>query len=290
MLEVLEAGPLTTVQGGGRFRVSHLGISSGGAADPVSWEIGNRLVSNVAGEAGLEMTLRGGSFRFREGAVFALTGADCSALLDDKPAPGWQSVEARAGQILKLGNCRGGARAYLSVRGGILEPRVGEKIRVGEVLEVGESQGPMKPTRTSYRLTLGTEVVLRALEGLDWELFPAPLRSVFRESSFEVSPYSNRNGIRLKGALPSGNGPGERITEGVLWGTLQLPPSGEPLILMNDQQTTGGYPRLAQVIQADRCVLGQLKPGQKVSFQFVEFEAAEDLLREQARLVALCGT
>ena len=287
MLEVLEPGPLTTVQNAGRFRASHLGISAGGAADPVSWQIGNRLVGNASAEAALEMTLKGGTFRFLKNTSFALTGSECSSLLDGKPVACWRTWAAQAGQELRVGMSREGARAYLTVHGGFLLPQslMGQKLMRGDKLPFGSAETPVPLLQCSYRFPWTPNVELRALRGVDWECFPETLRAEFAKASFEVSPYSNRNGIRLKGQLAAGTGPGERITEGVLWGTVQLPPSGEPMILMNDQQTTGGYPQLAQVIQADRALLGQLKPGQRVKFIFVDVDDALEALREQARLI-----
>jgi len=259
MLEFLETGPYVTWQDAGRFGLSHLGISAGGAADPVSWRLANLLVGNTAAPA-LEMTLKGATVRFSADATFALTGADTGATLDDKAVEAWRTHSAKVGQVLKLGICRGGARAYLGI-----------------------SRANRSLFKTSYRL--GQRTSLRALAGVDREKFPEPLRGAFVASRFEVTPQSDRNGLRLKGALPAAEAPGERLTEGVLWGTVQVPPSGEPLILMNDQQTTGGYPQLAQVIQADRCLLGQLRPGEQFQFHWVEAEAAVEILRGQNRAV-----
>lgn len=248
MVELIEGAPFVTCQDAEQLGVSHLGISAGGAADPVAWKLANLLVGRTSGPA-FEMTLKGGTFRFLKDGVFALTGADCGG-----PAP-WQTHPAKAGDVIRLGPCREGARAYLAV---------------------GEGRHLLK---TSFRL--GSRARLRVLKGVDWESFPEILRSAFTTGHFEVSPHSNRNGIRLHGPLPSNDLPAERLTEGVLWGTVQVPPSGQPLILMNDQQTTGGYPQLAQVIQADRCLLGQLRPGEKIQFEWIEAESAVEVLRKQ---------
>jgi 5-oxoprolinase (ATP-hydrolysing) subunit C len=254
VLELTAPSPFVALQGAPRFHLSHFGISSGGAADPVSFTLANLLVGNPSGTPAFEMTLRGGEFLIRKAGVLALTGSDFGATLDGEAVAPWQSFAVKVGQRLKVGSSRGGARAYLA-------------------------HGSGRPRSTAFRVSFGP---IRVLKGVDWDDFSSELVDRFFEREHLVTPLSNRNGIRLQSELPK-IAVSEKLTEGVLWGTVQITPDGQPVILMNDQQTTGGYPKIAQVIRADRGLLGQLKPGQRISFVLVDEDRALEALRDQRR-------
>jgi biotin-dependent carboxylase-like uncharacterized protein len=304
VIQVQEPGLFTTVQDLGREGFCPLGVSASGAADALSLRIGNRMVGNAEGAAGLEMTLLGGTFLFPEGAVGALAGSDFGASLDGKPVELWTAFEARPGQTLRLGPTRSGARCYLCVRGGIevelflgsasthilsgLGGHEGRALRKGDVLNIGSASGSTRERSLNAKAVkkLSPRRVLRVTPGPQSDWFPEPAQQIFYASTYRVAEESNRMGLRLEGAaIPALDG-GEMISEGVALGAVQVPDGGMPIILFVEQQTTGGYPKIANVISADFHSLGQLRPRDEIRFERVEWETARDLLREQEELIA----
>jgi antagonist of KipI len=307
VIQVQAPGLLTTVQDLGREGFGPMGVSTSGAADAISLRIGNRLVGNAEGAVGLEMTLLGGTFVFPEGGILALTGSDFGATLDDAPLKLWTSAEARRGQILRLGPTRSGARCYLCVQGGIevtpflgsasthllsgLGGHEGRALRKGDVLKIGEASGlSRKRTLAAKALErVSPRKVLRVTTGPQSDWFPEPAQQIFYASTYRVAEESNRMGLRLEGApVPEGPG-GKMITEGVSIGAVQIPSGGLPIILFVEQQTTGGYAKIANVISADLSSLGQLRPRDEIRFERVGWETARSLLREQEELLASEG-
>jgi antagonist of KipI len=320
VIQVQAPGLLTTVQDLGREGFGPMGVSPSGAADPISVRIGNRLVGNDEGAAALEMTLLGGTFVFPEGAVLALTGSDFGATLHEKPVEPWSSFEARPGQTLSLGPTRSGARCYLCVRGGIavkdflgsasthllsgLGGHVGRALRKGDALKIGEATGGFrKKTLAAKTLErLSPRKVLHVTPGPQSEWFPDSSRKTLCSTAYRVAEESNRMGIRLLGeAIPMFSGDagqeetgrnacptagGEMISEGVSLGAIQVPEGGQPIILFVEQQTTGGYAKIANVISADLSSLGQLRPRDEIRFERVDWDTARSLLIEQERLLA----
>ncbi len=284
-IRVLSPGMLTTVQDLGRFGWAHFGISASGAADPVALRAGNLLVGNGENEPALEMTLTGGAFEFEAAATVALTGSDFGADL-----PLWEPVEIPAGTVLRCGATRSGARCYLAVRGGFAVPRVmgsasvhvmtgvgGRPLRAGDTLEVGNAaiRRPRRPGRIRPLAAIGP---VRVTPGPQAEQFGGELYL----SPYAVSEESDRMGLRLRGPAIAGP-PGAMLTEGVALGAIQVPPGGQPIVLFVEHQTTGGYPKPANVVSADFWRLGQLRPRDSVAFEPVSFEQASTLMREQER-------
>lgn len=304
-LNVLSPGFQTTVQDLGRFHFAHLGVSPAGAADPVAFRLGNRLVGNPEKSASLEMTLIGGTFQFEDARVIALTGADCEAALDRQAIPMWTSVIARAGQTLQCGPINGGARTYLSIEGGLSVQQVmgstathlqtglggwhGRGLKKGDLLTLGAAF----PHRTfrpqsipgARRAYLQERTAIRITRAPQTALFPESAQKTLIETFYLVSESSNRVGLRLHGEPISRGESEELVTEGVSLGALQVPADGRPILLFVEHPTTGGYPKIANVISADFCKVGQLKPRDEVRFQFVDFEEAVQLLREQEKLL-----
>ncbi len=302
-MRVHESGLLTTVQDLGREGFGPLGVSASGAADAVALRLGNRLVGNDEGAAALEMTLVGGVFSFDHDTMIALTGSDFGATLDGFYAPPWTSVRVRSGSMLRVGPTRSGARAYLCVHGGIeVEPFLGSAsthlmtglggfegraLRKDDVLKVGAATGTFRrrtvARRTLERLAPRKTIRVTAGEQTDW--FPESARHALFEGSYRVLEQSNRMGIRLDGPPVASTHAGEMITEGVSLGAIQVPAGGFPIILFVEQQTTGGYPKIANVVSADVASLGQLRPRDDVRFQLVDTDAARALWAEHERLV-----
>jgi antagonist of KipI len=303
-IEVLEPGLLTTVQDLGREGFGPMGVSPSGAADAVSLRLGNRLLANPGGAAALEMTLLGGAFRFPQGAVIALSGSDFGASLDGAPVILWESIQVRPGQLLRLGPTRSGARCYLCVQGGIaVEPFLGSAsthilsglggfagraLRRGDVLGIGPAAEPFRKRCADVRAveSLSPRKALRVTAGPQSDWFSESSQLVFYTGSYRVAEESNRMGLRLEGNPVAPNPGREMITEGVSLGAIQVPAAGQPIILFVEQQTTGGYPKIANVISADFHSLGQLRPRDEIRFEQVTFETAHSLLQEQERALS----
>lgn len=284
MIRVVAPGLQSTVQDLGRYRWAHFGVSASGAADALALRAGNLLVGNAENAAAIEMTLTGATFAFERDAVIALTGSDFDAGL-----PLWSAVEVKAGDLVRCGATRSGARSYLCVRGGIATPRImgsasvhvmtgvgGRPLRAGDLLPVGDA-AVREPRRDAVQPPgYLREGLLRVTAGPQADRFGGELY----EGTYMVTEESNRMGLRLRGmAIPSPTG--HMLTEGVALGAVQVPPGGQPIILFVEHQTTGGYPKPANVISADFCRLGQLRPRDEVRFEPVPMERARALLLEQ---------
>ncbi|HEV3482552.1 MAG TPA: biotin-dependent carboxyltransferase family protein [Candidatus Acidoferrales bacterium] len=303
-IQVQAPGLLTTVQDLGREGFGPIGVSPSGAADPISLRLGNRLVGNVESTAGLEMTLLGGTFLFSQGAILALTGSDFGATLDGATVALGTSFEVAPGQKLRLGSTRSGARSYLCVQGGIaVSPFLGSSsthilsglggfdgrpLREGDLLQIGPATKPFRKRTIGPRLSehLSSRKILRVTPGPQVDWFSESSLGLFYEATYRVGEQSNRMGLRLEGAPVSPHGGRQMITEGVSLGAIQVPAGGSPIILFVDQQTTGGYPKIANVISADLHRVGQLRPRDEIRFEQVTFEAARSSLIEQEQLLA----
>jgi len=304
VIEVRAPGLLTTVQDLGREGFGPIGVSASGAADPIALRLGNRLVGNTEGAPALEQTLLGGTFMFPEGAIIALTGSDFGAELDGATIPLWSSIEVGVGQTLRTGATRSGARSYLCVRGGIavkpflgsssthllsgLGGHEGRALRKGDVLSVRTAstffhKQTVRPRALQH---FQSRKVLRVTPGPQCEMFPHTAQEIFYGSAYRVAEESNRMGLRSEGTALPGGGQSEMTTEGVSLGAVQITPAGLPIILFVEQQTTGGYAKIANVISADLSSLGQLRPRDEIRFERTDWETARQLLFEQEKLLA----
>ncbi len=302
-LRVITPGFQTTVQDLGRYGYAHLGVSASGAADALSMRLGNLLVGNSENAAALEMTLVGGTFEFQGDALIALTGSDFGPALDGVPLPLWTSIPAMAGQRVSCGATKSGARCYLCVSGGIRVPPalgsasthlvtglggyMGRALRKEDQLELGPP-----PTGLPLRRRLPDAVirglsrnVIRLTEGPQADRYPREALEALAASAYLVTEESNRMGIRLRGTPILGQDEGSMLTEGVSLGAIQVPHDGQPIILFVEHQTTGGYPKVANVISADMHAVGQLRPRDTVHFEFVSLSQAYELLDEQEKLI-----
>jgi antagonist of KipI len=303
-IDVITPGLLTTVQDLGCEGFGPLGVSASGAADAVSLGVGNRLVGNENVAAGLEMTLLGGTFVFQENAIVALTGSDFGATVNDHPAPRWTSFEVKAGATLRVGPTLSGARSYLCVRGGIVVDKFlesasthvlsgtggfhGRALRKGDVLPIGQSKTHFQKTQLTVHAAerLATRKILRVTEGPQNNWFSDAPRDSFYSGTYRVTEDCNRMGLRLDGPPIQSESHESMISEGVSLGAVQITAAGLPVILFVEQQTTGGYPKIANIISADMHSVGQLRPRDEISFELVTFETARKLLLEQGELLA----
>jgi len=302
-LVVETPGLLTTVQDLGRVGYGAIGVSPSGAADPVALQIGNRLVGNAPGAAALEMTLAGGTFAFPEGGVISLAGANFGGQLDGRELAPWRAHAVMPGTRLTLGATRDFARCYLCVAGGIqveaflgsasthllsgLGGWQGRALRKGDVLPVGEVKERIRQKKMAAGVldALRPRKTLRVTRGPQSGWFGEEIRKRLLEEEFRVSEEANRMGLRLEGPLLAAREKKEMISEGAPLGAIQVTPSGQTILLFVEQQTTGGYPKIANVISADLHSVGQLRPRDTVRFEEVSFEQARALWIEQQRLL-----
>lgn len=297
MLKIIRAGIYTSLQGGKRTGLRQSGISYCGALDAPALQIGNALVGNAPDTAGLEITLGQFEAVFESRCWFALTGAGCEAKLDGKPVwTGWRFV-AKAGQRLVLKRPLHGVRSYLAVAGGFALPEVlgsgstDLKAAVGglegRLLRDGDTLPLVKPKR-QFRTQQGVKQLLwgnriRALPGPEYHEFATASQEAFWRLPWQISPQSNRMGYRLQGQPLLRTTSRELLSHGLLPGVIQVPSNGQPIVLMNDAQTTGGYPRIACIIEADMYHLAQIPLGQPVHFVQCSLDEALHARQDQQR-------
>ena len=295
-ITILKPGVQTTIQDIGRYGYSHFGISSSGAADLFSFRLGNIIVGNTEELAGIEMTLLGGDFKFNSDAVIAITGSPFNLSLDSQEISYNQSIYVKKNQILSVGITKGGARSYLLVKGGIKTENylnsktthvmsgmggfMGRPLKKGDILEI-DKNNEINITNIPNNLDEINTSKIRINKGLQSSYFSDSTWAAFTSKMFTVSEVFSRMGIRLKGNPIHSSKGNEILTEGIPLGAIQVPGGGEPIISFVEHQTTGGYPKIANVISADLCKVGQLKPGDKFQFELISFEDAEILRLEQ---------
>jgi antagonist of KipI len=316
-LRILQPGLQTTVQDLGRWGHQREGIPVSGAMDPWALRVGNMLVGNGDSAAGLEITLTGPTLEFSESTLIALTGTDLGAEIEDRPVPFWHALWVAGGMTLSFHGGQSGCRAYLAVAGGIDVParlgsrstfvraalggQAGRALQRDDLLECGAPSalalrvakalapetGPFAAAHwspaQSLRPRYSAAPTVRLIGGAHLDLLNPASRARLFDGEFRVSPQSDRMGYRLEGPSLELRAPVELLSEAVVFGTVQLPPGGGPIILMADRQTTGGYPRIGEVASVDLPLLAQLKPADRVRFRPISLEDAQKqyLAREQ---------
>ncbi|MCW2525634.1 MAG: allophanate hydrolase subunit 2 [Pseudonocardiales bacterium] len=276
-LVVLATGPLASVQDLGRPGLARLGVSPSGAADRGALALGNRLVGNPEGAAGIEVTLGGLSVRARRPLLIALTGADAHAEIDGHPIGTHASVTLSRKAVLTLRTPASGLRTYLSVRGGIrVEPVLGSRsydtlaglgppaLQVGDRIKVGVSDLPVPEIDWATEPASSELVSLDCLDGPRADWFSPSARRTFYKSIWTVTGDLDRVGVRLAGPALERTISTELPSEGLVRGAVQVPANGQPLIFLADHPTTGGYPVIAVVSNTD--AVAQLRPGQSLRF------------------------
>jgi len=295
-IEVLRAGMFTTVQDLGRPGWRAMGVPLSGAADPFALRVANALVGNAESAAGLEFTLVGPELRFTRDAVVALTGAAFADL------PRWRPCNVAAGTVLKLGVARDGCRGFLAIAGGIDVPAMlgsrstyvraqlggkeGRALRDGDVLPVTATTREIgNHWRIDERILPGYSrtPVVRVVRGRHAGEFGEG----WLGAEFKTSSRSDRMGVRLEGGSLTRPAAADLVSLPVAPGTVQVPPDGQPIILLADAQTIGGYPQIAHVVSVDLPLVAQLRPGDRVRFQAVALRDAVELLVAQERALAL---
>jgi KipI family sensor histidine kinase inhibitor len=302
---VIDPGLFTTVQDSGRWGHQASGVPVSGAMDWVAHRTANALVRNEPSAATLETTLVGPKIRFDQRTTVAIAGGEFEAVLDGARLPICTPVSCPAGAVLRFGNRTSGARAYIAVDGGIEVPRVmasrsthvlsrmggvgGRSLLQGDRLALGTPRQAATRRRAVADASpaRGGGARLRVIPGPQREYFPDDALDALERTRFVVSAQSNRMGYRLHGGPVVRLPDREMISDAAFAGALQVPGSGEPILLMADRQTTGGYPQIAVVITADMPLAAQLAPGDSVEFRVCSrSEALSALVAQEARLLA----
>jgi len=313
MTEILVKSPgiQTTVQDLGRFGYQSLGVPPSGAMDRDALETANLLVGNPREEACLECVLGGVELECGDSLVFAVCGAPMELRINGKPAPGYETLRAKTGDVISLGMAERGLCAYIAFAGGLaIEPvlkslstysRAGFGGWCGRLLRAGDRiplrEGSTVPCDAAalirfvpeeLRPRYSAEITLRAIRSHEAARFEPESVHCFFSEPFNVSPKSDRMGCRLEGARLAHSRGADILSSGVQTGTVQVPGDGFPIILRVDRQTTGGYARIAHVIQADLPKLGQLRPGDTIRFAETTVEAAQEAWKK--REAAIVGS
>ena len=314
---VTRAGFLTSVQDLGRTGFRQFGVSTSGALDPFALRVANLLVGNDEDAAGLEITLGGLQLRFEDERIIAWCGGEFDVQIGSQAMPAGHVARLQAGDELKFGRSQIGCRCWLAISGGIDVPVVlgsrstdlranfgGFKeraLRDGEVVLFARQTGSSGFAKaTADKSTPATRISswtaphdwaspasrhpnLRFIRGVDWNRFDDVTIRRFTIHEFSVSPDSDRMGVRLDGPELKRQVETDLISEAVAPGTIQVPPSGQPILLLGDCQTIGGYPKIAHVITVDLGIAAQLRAGDRVRFSEVSMADAYQLLLERQR-------
>ena len=304
---VQRAGFLISVQDLGRTGFRQFGVSTSGALDSFALRVANLLVGNDEGAAGLEITLGGLHLRFEDERSVAWCGGEFDVQNGSRALPAGHVAHLQAGDELKVGRSQLGCRCWLAISGGIDVPVVlgsrstdlranfggfeGRALRDGDVLPLCTSPG-LQPSATGispwtaphdWVSSAKRYPVLRFVRGVGWNHFNASTLQRLTSEPFAVSPDSDRMGVRLDGPELKRDDKTDLISEAVAAGTIQVPPSGKPILLLGDCQTIGGYPKIAHVITVDLGIAAQLCAGNTVRFCEVSLQDAHRLLMERER-------
>ena len=310
MIEIVGGGGQTTVQDLGREGYRAAGVPAGGAMDRFALAAANLLLGNPPGAAALEALLGGLAVKFHVPATIAITGADLGAELDGAAVERWRAVEVPGGGRLAFVGRRGGARAYLAVAGGIdVAPLLGSRgtylpgmwggyegrpLRPGDLLPLGPQSGQREQDRVwltpEDRPPYSPFPRLRCVVGPHAEYFAPGVLETFLGATYTLTPAVDRMGYRLDGPALQTLAGGTLASAGTLPGAVQVPPHGQPILLMADAQVTGGYPIIATVISADLPLAAQLLPGDRVRFSAVSLERAVAAAETRMRQLQAIGS
>ncbi|MES1216345.1 MAG: biotin-dependent carboxyltransferase family protein [Bacteroidota bacterium] len=306
-LTVIKPGILDTIQDAGRYGYQHLGINPGGAMDRFSAQAVNFLVGNNADEAVIEMHFPAAAFLFQQDAIIAIGGADFLPSIDGDPIPLWHPVIINRNSVLQFHGINKGAQCYLAIKGGLDIPKWLNSFSTHTKAMMGGFNGralqkndalPFKPHGCYVKFLAGKDFVIlpwqadinwnhaqhekiEILPGHEWDWISNSVRNEFLNNAVSVTFSSDRMGYRLSGSPVYADNTTELISSAVSFGTIQLLPDGQLIVLMADHQTAGGYPRIAHVISAHLPQLAQVRPGEKIQFQLTDINHAEQLFCRQ---------
>jgi len=308
-LTIIKPGILDTLQDLGRSGYSRLGINSGGVMDRYAAQVANMLVGNDTREAVIEIHFPGAQFLFEQNTLISITGGNFNALLNDEPVPLWHPIVVRKNAVLHFPKLYYGSRCYLSVHGGFCVNKWlnsysthlkagaggfhGRKLEKGDEIPFKESSiyfaGLLKPGKEfealKWQVDTGSTYLhpneIYILKGNEWDQLTYQSQQTMLEDNFIIHPFSDRMGYQLKGIDLIREQNTELVSSGVSFGTIQLLPNGQLIVLMADHQTTGGYPRVGHVISAHLPKLAQLRPSDCIHFIKTDIATAEHMLMAQ---------
>lgn len=296
-ISVVSPGLLTTVQDRGRFGYTASGIGVSGVMDPDAYEAANYLVGNRHNEAVLEATMLGPSLFFEKDCICAVTGADMQTKIGNTPVKPYRPFWVQAGQTLSMGLAQSGCRGYLAVQGGIQVPVVlgsrstnlkcrmggfqGRALARGDVLSAPDETHPNCMDRTRRAPCYTQQITVRVIPGPQETAFTELGLETFCREVYTLSDQSDRMGLRLTGRPIETVSGSDIVSDGIALGSIQITSAGQPIILMADRQTTGGYAKIGTVATVDLPKLAQLRPGGSVRFQWISVEEAQRLLRRK---------
>jgi antagonist of KipI len=309
-IRVRKAGILDTIQDLGRHGLAKFGINSNGVMDRTAARLINGLLGNHENEAVIETHFPSGEFEFDDDTTIAIGGAEFCCEIDGCPVENWRPIPVEEGSALRFTRKHFGNRAYIAVKGGFdVEPWLGSK-STNLVAKAGGFEGRKLAAGDNIRVKPSSEAdvirnvkvsnslipfyskfpTVRVLAGPEFELLDEDSRTRLFSENYQLSMESNRMGFRLKGEKLSLAEAREYISSGVAFGTIQLLPDGQLIVLMADHQTTGGYPRIANAIDIDLPLLAQLGPSDKVAFHPITLDEAEKLSERFENEISLFRT
>ena len=292
--KVIAPGVLSLIQDLGRFGKGTLGLTNGGPLDPSSAFWANRLLQNDANASLIECTVGGLRLQAQVASYIAVTGAELPLTINGKAAALWTTLAVRAGDIIELGMASKGLRAYIAVAGGfsvtpqfgstatVLREQIGglngSKLQAGDMLQAAAITGLSKISLpAAYRPQFNKVLTLRLIEGYQAAQFSDVERQRFYLNPYHVTPQADRMGYKLSGSAISCQ-QRKLLSEGICYGAAQIPPDGQPIVLLNDRQTLGGYPKIGSVLSLDGALLAQAGAGTEVYFTPVTVELAHHAL------------
>lgn len=304
-IRIIKAGILTTIQDMGRYGYQETGMAVSGVMDTRSTSIANILVGNDENEGAIEVTMMGPTIEFTADNIIAVTGGDLSAKLDGTDFPRYQAVLVKAGQTLSFMAPKAGSRAYIAFAGGLDVPVVmgskstNLKSKIGGLdgrkLENGDEIGFTAPKTSLPNMEKRKVAVpdfsakeheLRVVLGPQDDYFPQSSIDVFFNNEYTISNEYDRMGCRMQGPVIKHKIGGDIITDGISFGAVQVPSHGNPIVMMADHQTTGGYTKIGNVISVDLPILAQCMPGHKIRFKSVAIEVAQYWYRREKKELA----
>ncbi|MGK0399572.1 MAG: biotin-dependent carboxylase-like uncharacterized protein [Gammaproteobacteria bacterium] len=290
---VKQPGLLTLIQDRGRYGAHNLGLTNGGPLDPLAFDWANRLLGNQINDTCLEVSFGGLTLESQVDSSIAITGAEVACKVNGKVIEQWRSYAIKKNDLLEFGYTAAGVRAYLAVSGGfkippsfgssatVVREKVGglngDKLQTGDVLPCSpESTGRCLSVAEADRPQYGNQAILRVVLGYQQLAFETLQKYKFFSSNYNVTDRSDRMGFRLEGEAIHTDMVG-MLSEGICHGAIQIPADGQPIVLMNDRQTIGGYPKIGSVIPIDTAKLAQLQPGSSIKFEEISLEEAHNI-------------
>lgn len=300
-IRIKNPGLLTLIQDSGRYGYQQFGVPVSGVMDSFSHRIANTLVGNNENEALLEVTILGPEVEIMNDSLIAITGGDLSPVLNGEPIPMWESIRIKKGDTLGFGHIKNGCRSYIAFAGGIQVEKVmgsrstyvkakigglnGGNLKSGDILKIGDLEENLTSTKyrklpNKYIPTYSNNIEVRVTLGPQDDCFTEKGIEKFLSAEYKVTNECDRMGYRLEGEAIEHVNSGDIISDGINFGAIQIPSQGQPIIMMADRQTAGGYTKIANVISIDLPKIAQAKPGDCITFKKVTIYEAQKLLKE----------